>query len=66
VLIGVALALVAFPLVYWRWGAKDIALGVSLSLLAACSAATIAAMALPSWRAVSLGRERTAPVHPQP
>jgi magnesium transporter len=47
VLIGVALALVAFPLVYWRWGVKDIALGVSLSLLAACSTATIAAMALP-------------------
>jgi magnesium transporter len=47
VLIGMALALVAFPLVYWRWGAKDIALGVSLSLLAACSTATIAAMALP-------------------
>jgi magnesium transporter len=47
VLMGVALALVAFPIVYWRWGAGDIALGVSLSLLAACSTATIAAMALP-------------------
>jgi magnesium transporter len=47
VLIGVALALVAFPLVYWRWRAADVALGVSLALLAACSTATIAAMALP-------------------
>lgn len=45
--IGVALALVAYPLVYWRWGAADVALGVSLALLAACSTATIAAMALP-------------------
>jgi len=47
VLMGVVLALVAYPLVYWRWGAGDIALGVSLSLLAACSTATVAAMALP-------------------
>jgi len=47
VLIGVTLALVSFPIVYWRWGAADVALGVSLSLLAACSTATIAAMTLP-------------------
>jgi magnesium transporter len=43
VLIGIALALVALPVVYWRWGKGDVALGVSLSLLAACSTATIAA-----------------------
>lgn len=46
-LIGIVLALVAYPLVSWRWGAGDVAFGVSLALLAACSTATIAAMALP-------------------
>jgi magnesium transporter len=45
--IGVALALVAGPLIWWRWGAADIALCVGLSVFAACSTATIAAMALP-------------------
>lgn len=45
--IGLALALVAGPLVWWRWGEADVALCVGLSVLAACSTATLAAMALP-------------------
>ncbi|HEX4953850.1 MAG TPA: magnesium transporter [Thermoanaerobaculia bacterium] len=46
--IGLALAAAAFPLLLWRWGETDLALGVSLALFAACSTATIAAMALPA------------------
>ncbi len=45
--IGAALAIVAFPIVYWRWGDGDIALRVALSIFGACSIATIVAMALP-------------------
>lgn len=45
--IGIALAAVAGPLVWWRWGEADIALCVALSVFAACSTATLAAMALP-------------------
>jgi magnesium transporter len=45
--IGLTLALVAFPVVLWRWGAVDVALALGLSILAACSIATVVAMALP-------------------
>lgn len=45
--IGAALALVAGPLVWWHWGDPDVALTVALALFAACSTATMAAMALP-------------------
>ena len=45
--IGLALALVAGPIIWWRWGEADVALCVALSLFAACSTATITAMALP-------------------
>jgi magnesium transporter len=45
--IGAALAMIAGPLVWWRWGDPDVALSVGLSVLAACSTATVAAMALP-------------------
>lgn len=45
--IGLALAVVAGPLVWWRWGEADIALSVGLSVFAACSTATLAAMVLP-------------------
>jgi magnesium transporter len=45
--IGAALALIAAPLVWWRWSDPDVALSVGLSVLAACSTATVAAMALP-------------------
>ncbi|MDQ7838388.1 MAG: magnesium transporter [Thermodesulfobacteriota bacterium] len=45
--IGLALAVVAGPLVWWRWGDSDIAFCVGLSVFAACSTATLTAMALP-------------------
>ncbi|HSE37662.1 MAG TPA: magnesium transporter [Blastocatellia bacterium] len=40
-------AVVSFPVVWWRWGDRELAGAVTLSLMAACSTATIAAMALP-------------------
>jgi magnesium transporter len=45
--IGLALALVALPIVFWRWGDARLALVVCVSLFAACSTATLSAMALP-------------------
>ncbi len=45
--IGLALAAVAGPLVWWRWGTAEVAISVGLSVFAACSTATMAAMALP-------------------
>ena len=45
--IGATLALVAGPLVWWRWGDTGVAVSVGLAVLAACSTATVAAMALP-------------------
>jgi magnesium transporter len=39
--------LVAVPVVLWRWGATDVALVLGLSIFAACSIATVVAMALP-------------------
>lgn len=44
---GVALAAVAGPFVWWRWGEPAIAATVGLSVFAACSTATVAAMTLP-------------------
>jgi magnesium transporter len=52
--IGAALAVIAGPLVLWRWGDLDVALSVGLSILAACSTATVAAMALP-WLSERIG-----------
>ncbi len=52
--IGLGLALAAGPLVWWRWGEADIAFSVGLSVFAACSTATVAAMALP-WLLDVLG-----------
>jgi hypothetical protein len=37
---------VFLPVGLWRWGQEDVALTVALSLLAACSTATVVAMAL--------------------
>jgi magnesium transporter len=45
--IGLSLAVVAGPLIWWGWGQADVAWCVGLSLFAACSTATLAAMALP-------------------
>jgi magnesium transporter len=47
VVIGLALALVAMPFLWLRWGEFDLALGVGLSIFAACSTATLVAVALP-------------------
>lgn len=54
--IGLALAVVAGPLVWWRWGDADVALCVGLSLFAACSTATLAAMLLP-WLFDAFGQD---------
>ncbi|MCW3147435.1 magnesium transporter [Stutzerimonas stutzeri] len=51
---GLVLALIAMPLVWWRWGDGQIALILGLSVFAACSTATLTAMALP-WLLNSLG-----------
>jgi magnesium transporter len=45
--IGLALAAFAGPFVWWRWGTTDVALIVGLSVFAACSTATLVAIALP-------------------
>ena len=45
--IGMALAAVATPVVWWRWEEGEVALVVGLAIFAACSTATVAAMALP-------------------
>jgi magnesium transporter len=53
IVIGLALASMTGPLVFWLWGDARLALSVSVSVLAACSTATGAAMALP-WAFNSL------------
>lgn len=45
--IGAVLAVIAGPIIWWRWGDASAAFSVGLSLLAACSTATLAAMTLP-------------------
>jgi magnesium transporter len=55
-LVGVALSLVFFPVAWWQWGQADVALAVALSLMAACSIATVVAMALP-WLFHRLGAD---------
>lgn len=55
-LIGLALSLIFFPLAWWRWGDQQVALAVSLSLLAACSLATVIALALP-WLFQRFGKD---------
>jgi magnesium transporter len=47
IVIGLALASITGPLVLWHWGDSRLALSVSVSVLAACSTATWAAMSLP-------------------
>jgi magnesium transporter len=55
-LTGLALSSVFFPVALWRWGDGEVAIVVSLSLLAACSVATLIAMALP-WAIRRLGKD---------
>ena len=47
ILVGMILAAVLFPIVWWRWGQAEVAAAVALALLAACSIASSVAMALP-------------------
>ena len=47
VVIGAALALVAAPVIYWRWGDSEAALAIGLTVFAACAVATLVAMTLP-------------------
>jgi magnesium transporter len=54
--IGLALAVVAGPLVWWRWGEADVALCVALSIFAASNTATIAGMAV-VWLLAAFGRD---------
>jgi magnesium transporter len=55
-LIGATLAAAFLPVGLWRWGEPDVAAAVALSLLAACSIATVVAMGLP-WLLHRLGRD---------
>jgi len=48
VLVGGTVAAAFLPIGLWRWGDSDVALSVSVSLLAACSVATTVAMVLPA------------------
>ncbi len=55
-LTGLALSSAFFPVALWRWGDGEVAIAVSVSLLAACSVATLIAMALP-WAIRRLGKD---------
>lgn len=46
-MIGLTLALVAWPVIGWLWGDEKVALGVALSIFAASSVASLVAMILP-------------------
>ncbi len=48
ILMGFVLGAVFLPIALWRWGESDVAVAVALSLFAACSVATLIAMALPA------------------
>jgi magnesium transporter len=52
--IGLTLAVIAGPLVWWRWGDSSLAISIGLSVFAACSTATLAAMTLP-WVFTRIG-----------
>lgn len=56
ILTGVILAALAYPVVAARWGRGDVALAVSMAILAACSVASTVAMALP-WLLRQAGRD---------
>jgi magnesium transporter len=55
-LMGLALSLAFFPVALLRWGDGELAIAVSLSLLAACSVATVIAMTLP-WVIRRFGKD---------
>jgi magnesium transporter len=55
-LVGITVAAAFVPVGLWRWGEPDVVVAVALSLLAACSIATLIAMALP-WLLSRFGRD---------
>ena len=55
-LVGVTIAAAFIPVAVWRWGDAQVAFTAGLALLAACSTATVVAMALP-WAIHRLGRD---------
>lgn len=54
--VGLALAALTVPAVWLAFGSADLALTLSLSLVAACAVATVVAMSLP-WLMSKLGRD---------
>lgn len=54
--IGLTLASVTTPIVWWRWGDADLALSVGLSVFAATSTASVTAMVLP-WLFSAFNRD---------
>jgi len=52
--IGLALAMVFYPIRVWRWGRDGIVLAVALAIFGACATANLVAMALP-WALHRLG-----------
>jgi magnesium transporter len=54
IVIGVALGTIASPLVWWLWQDADLALSVGVSVFAAASTSTVAAMLLP-WTLERVG-----------
>jgi magnesium transporter len=54
IVIGIALAAIAAPLVWWRWENANLAMSVGVSIFAAASTSTVAAMLLP-WGLDRLG-----------
>ena len=61
--IGFTLAVIAGPLVWWRWEDASVALTVGLAMFAACSTATVAAMLLP-WLFSASGATRRSVADP--
>ena len=55
-LVVLALAGAFFPVALWRWEDGDVAIAVAIALFAACSVATLVAMALP-WTFQRLGAD---------
>jgi magnesium transporter len=47
-LVGLTLAAVFIPIAWLRWGAADVIAAVAIAMVAACSIATVVAMALPA------------------